>query len=196
MNNIRTFGLMLAAAAGIAGFNAYAGEGCEGSQCDLTRKSSCCPSSSSSKECCQALAPKVCCPRCDKQSCSCKTSSSCSTGCCPTKEIVIGDLSDTMQNGDVLVVNVLARESFDDCHIAGSISVPLAELKEAAVNWDKSQKIVTYCAHSECTASGAAADVLTELGFEDVQAYEGGIKEWLHSGLPTEGPAEQDWLKA
>ena len=101
-----------------------------------------------------------------------------------------------MQNGDVMVVNVLARESFEDCHIVGSISVPLAELEAAAAGWDKSQKIVTYCAHSACPASGSAADMLTELGFENVQAYEGGIKEWYQTGLPTEGPAEQDWLKA
>ncbi len=234
MNNIRTFGFMLAAAAGIAGFNAYAGDDC--SSTELTRQGC--------KECCPKI-PKVCCPeqcgRCEQcQQCpncpqqtsscpscrsevkgngSCPSCGTCPSGSCnncpscpsnkpccpktpnvctncPSREIEIDDLSKSMQNDNVLVVNVLARESFDDCHIAGSISVPFAELEATAATWDKSQRIVTYCAHSECSVSGSAAEMLTELGFENVSAYEGGIKEWFQSGLPTEGPAEQDWLKA
>ena len=97
---------------------------------------------------------------------------------------------------NITLVNVLPRESYDDCHISGSISVPVAELAEAAAGWDKSQTIITYCAHGECSASGTAAKMLTELGFENVSAYEGGIKEWYQAGLPTEGPVTQDWIKA
>ena len=37
----------------------------------------------------------------------------------------------------MIVVNVLDKEMYDDCHIAGSIQVPFADVEKEAKKWDK-----------------------------------------------------------
>lgn len=51
---------------------------------------------------------------------------------------------------------------------------------------DRSKEIVVYCSSYECSASKASAEFLEDKGY-DAKAYEGGVKEWAESGLPTEG---------
>lgn len=89
-------------------------------------------------------------------------------------------------NGEV-VVNVLESPSYEKIHIKGSISIPLSQLK--AGRWselDKSNEIVTHCSSYTCDASREAAEFLEAQGFK-VRAYEGGMREWAESNLPTEG---------
>ena len=100
-----------------------------------------------------------------------------------TKEEVVRG----MEGGKVLVVNVLAHEGFDKIHIRGSVSIPRKELEGG--RWteiDRGKEIVVHCSSYSCDASRLAAEFLEEKGFQ-VKAYEGGIKEWAESGLPTEG---------
>jgi len=99
----------------------------------------------------------------------------------------------------VRVVNVLSKELFDDAHIKGSINADFMELATIAQDWDKSVPVVVYCSNYACTASGAAAQQLSKLGFTSVKAYEGGMAEWYQLRMqdPTyeiEGPAQQDYL--
>lgn len=89
-------------------------------------------------------------------------------------------------NGEV-VVNVLESPSYEKIHIKGSLSIPLSQLK--AGRWselDKSKEIVTHCSSYTCDASREAAEFLEAKGF-NVKAYEGGMREWAESNLPTEG---------
>lgn len=92
------------------------------------------------------------------------------------------------------VINVLDKAYHEDCHIPGSVQVPLAELPEFAKKLSKSQPIVTYCANYACTASGYAAEQLAKLGFTKVYAYEAGMAEWYSEGYPYEGLAEESYL--
>lgn len=99
-----------------------------------------------------------------------------------------------------VVVNVLDKEVYDDCHIKGSISVPFESFKDYATkNWDKlATKIVVYCANHQCTASLEAAKMLVhDLGFEkkNVWTYEAGCAGAQHEGIPVEGPCKEDYLK-
>ena len=103
------------------------------------------------------------------------------------------------------IVNVLDKKYFDDAYIKGtnsveSINVPFTELEATVKNWDKTVPVVTYCANYQCTASGAAAKKLRELGFTDVWAYEGGTAEWYQLGktdkeYAIEGPAKEGYLE-
>jgi rhodanese-related sulfurtransferase len=83
---------------------------------------------------------------------------------------------------DFLLINVLPAKAFDEAHIPDSINIPLdlsdfeAQVEETAEG--KSAKIVTYCASFDCAASRNAAEKLEKAGFTNVQAYEGGVKEW------------------
>ncbi len=104
------------------------------------------------------------------------------------------------------LVNVLDQKYFDDAHIKGaknveSVCVPFAKLESMVKNWDKTVPVVTYCADYRCTASGSAAKKLTELGFTDVWAYEGGTAEWhqlgqTDSAYKIEGPAQEGYLRS
>ena len=71
--------------------------------------------------------------------------------------------------------------------LQGSINVPFEEVETFAKDLDRDAEMVVYCANYMCTASGAAAQKLKEMGFENVWAYEGGTAEWYQMGLKAEG---------
>ncbi len=100
------------------------------------------------------------------------------------------------------VLNVLDKEDYNDCRIAGSKNVPFNDVKDFAKNLDKNTEIVVYCANYMCSSSGSAAQQLKELGFQNVWAYEGGTAEWYQLGLkeggkyPVEGSCKAGYLSA
>lgn len=111
-------------------------------------------------------------------------------------QIFAEELKDKIKHaGNITVVNVLAREYFDDCHIKGSINAPLNQLKVIAEEWDKSREIILYCASIECSASKKAYEILTSMDFEKVFAYEGGMKEWKSLNYSCAGECSKDYLK-
>lgn len=95
----------------------------------------------------------------------------------------------------VIVLNVLSKEQYDDCHIKGSEHVALDELENFVQNIDKDADIIVYCSNYQCSASEWACQTLLKLGFKNVHAYEGGMAEWLSMGLPSEGPCQAGYLK-
>ena len=109
--------------------------------------------------------------------------------------ISVEDAQKKMAEPDVWVINVLSEEAYNDCHILGSLNVPLKKLKTAAEKWNKEQEIIVYCASYTCPASKEAFKVLKELGFANIWAYEGGMKEWKQKGLDSVGPCVLDYLK-
>ena len=94
----------------------------------------------------------------------------------------------------LLVVNVLAKDLYDDCHIPGSIQVDFDKVAEVSKGWLKSTKIVAYCANYACTASAVVARDLKAQGF-DAYEYAAGMAGWFQSGLPVEGPAQSPYLR-
>lgn len=94
----------------------------------------------------------------------------------------------------LIVVNVLDKEYYDDCHIKGSIHVAYEEIEKFAQTVEKDAEIVFYCSNYMCTASGAAAKELVDQGFKNVWAYEAGMAEWYQSELPVEGPCQKSYL--
>ena len=96
--------------------------------------------------------------------------------------------------GKVLVINVLPKDTFEDCSIKGSIHMPLEDLPEYALNLTKEQKIVVYCASYMCPMSRKAWHTLNDLHFKNIWAYEGGMAEWRQKGYPTEGACQKEYL--
>lgn len=107
----------------------------------------------------------------------------CMTGC----------LSESKKTG-LIVVNVLDKEYYDDCHIKGSIHVPYEKVADFAATVDHEAELVFYCSNYMCTASGAAAQELMDLGFKHVWAYEAGMAEWYQAELPVDGPCKKPYL--
>ncbi|MDG6990171.1 MAG: rhodanese-like domain-containing protein [Nitrososphaerota archaeon] len=103
------------------------------------------------------------------------------------KSIGRNELASKLGSPGVVVVNVLAAGAYEKIRIRGSISIPRNELEQG--RWrelDRSKEVVVHCSSYECEASRMAAKFLEEKGF-DVKAYEGGIKDWVEAGLPTDG---------
>jgi rhodanese-related sulfurtransferase len=105
------------------------------------------------------------------------------------------------QKPSLYVINVLDKESYDDCNIAGSVNVPFKDVESFAKDLDRNAEVVVYCANYMCTASGAAAQKLKEMGFEKVWAYEGGTAEWYQLGkangdYPVTGSCSASYLTA
>lgn len=98
---------------------------------------------------------------------------------------------------ELVIVNVLDKKYHDDCAIKGSINVPFEQLMAYAdAHWDKEQTyVVLYCGNYACTSSGAGARQLKNKGYKHAKAYEGGTAEWLHKGLPVDGPCKSGFLK-
>ena len=99
------------------------------------------------------------------------------------------------KDAQLVIINVLDKPEFDDCHIKGSISVPFSEFENKVVSFDKNNHYVLYCADYACMSSAFCAKLLRDAKIEHVWEYAGGIVEWYQKGYPIEGPAQADYLK-
>lgn len=93
------------------------------------------------------------------------------------------------------LINVLSPQAYADCSITGSINVPYGQLEEYALHLPKGTEIIVYCADYECPMSRKAWQLLKDLDFTQVRAYEGGAAEWYALGYPIEGQAQMNYLK-
>ena len=112
-----------------------------------------------------------------------------------TKEITRMELKKKLdRKEDLVLINVLSRESFERMRIPGSVSVPLEgpdflrRVQELVP--DKKKPIVVYCASSSGQASPNAARVLMSAGYENVVDYKGGMADWMEGNLPIERSTE------
>ena len=110
-------------------------------------------------------------------------------------DITADELRDKMaQNPDALIINVLSEKWYTDCHIEGSINIPLNTLIYVMDQYERDREIVVYCALYECDASEKAYVLLRSMGFEHVVDYRGGIKEWFQLGYPVIGLCASTYL--
>jgi rhodanese-related sulfurtransferase len=88
--------------------------------------------------------------------------------------------------------NVLTDEYFKGEMIPGSRHVALdrigREIHDSKLS--KDSEIVVYCAGPNCPQSAMAAQKLSDLGFTNVRAYEGGLEEWKIAGYSIEKLAQ------
>src|SRR5580765_6510536 len=69
----------------------------------------------------------------------------------------------------VVVINVLEKELYDDCHIVGSISVPFEQLEPyAREHISPSADVVIHCSNYLCSASEQGVKILKRMGFKNV----------------------------
>ena len=83
--------------------------------------------------------------------------------------------------------NVLTKESYKpEANIPGSQWMPVDSFTEklAAEKAKKVDTIVVYCGGKEDASSTQAAEKLSDMGYINVFAYEGGLKDWSEAGLP------------
>lgn len=90
-------------------------------------------------------------------------------------------------NPDLLVINVLTDAYYQQCHIKGSINIPIASMLEKMSGFDKDKEIVIYGASHQCHQCQDASLLLQDLGFTYLYLYEGGMQDWIEKRFETVG---------
>ena len=104
------------------------------------------------------------------------------------------ELRRKLDSGDpIIVVDVLAEDSYVKSHLSGSINIPTKHLREQAPEEipDQASEVVVYCANPSRVASDGATDALRAMGYTGVFDYRGSKKHWREGGLPLDGGAER-----
>jgi rhodanese-related sulfurtransferase len=91
---------------------------------------------------------------------------------------------------DVVVLDVRPVEEYAAGHIAGALSLPLAELKRRLAELPKGKKIVAYCRGPYCVVAAEAVRLLRQRGFDALRLADG-YPEWRDAGLPVDKPTPQ-----
>jgi rhodanese-related sulfurtransferase len=89
-------------------------------------------------------------------------------------------------SSDLCVIDVREIHEWNEAHIPGILHIP----KDTIVNSieahapDKSKPVYLHCRSG--MRSLYAAQLLIELGYEEVYNVDGGMMDWEHSGYPVE----------
>ncbi len=105
------------------------------------------------------------------------------------KQVTLEDLKARLESGEELIlVDVREKDEWRQGHIPGAIHVPrgFLEMQAASRLPDKDAKIVTYCAAG--IRSAFAAQLLQQLGYENVESANPGFNQWKDTGYPTTQP--------
>lgn len=86
---------------------------------------------------------------------------------------------------DGVVLDVRERKDYEKGHIVDAVNIPLAKLKERAVELDKKKEhpIIVVCQYGQ--QSSEAVKLLQGLGFTKVNKMHGGMSEWQSQNLPV-----------
>jgi rhodanese-related sulfurtransferase len=103
------------------------------------------------------------------------------------KIIEVHELKSRMeQNPDLCLIDVREQAEWDQGHIPQALLMPkdtIASCIEAQIP-DKNQVIYLHCKSG--VRSLYAAQILIELGYQEVYSVDGGIMKWAMCGYPVE----------
>lgn len=86
--------------------------------------------------------------------------------------------------GEVMVLDVRPRDEYEQGHIPGAVSVPLAELAGRLGTLRRRTEVVAYCRGPYCVLAPQAVQLLRDRGFR-ARRLEDGMPEWRLAGLPV-----------
>jgi rhodanese-related sulfurtransferase len=95
------------------------------------------------------------------------------------------DLLRRARGRDVVVLDVRPPQEYAAGHIAGALSVPLAELERRLARLPRTKRIVAYCRGPYCVLAAEAVRLLRRRGLDAVRLRDG-FPEWRDAGLPVE----------
>ncbi len=95
-----------------------------------------------------------------------------------------------VQDQACTIVDVRTKDQFDQGHLPGAVSVPMADddqmIGDFFVTYPPGSCLIVYCAGRECHDSHRFADQLETFGYTDLKVFSGGFSEWEQGGLPVE----------
>ena len=90
---------------------------------------------------------------------------------------------------DVVVLDVRPPEEYAAGHIAGAVSIPLAELEKRLNELPPGRQVVAYCRGPYCVLAAEAVRLLRKRGVDALRLKEG-YPEWRDANLPVETGSE------
>jgi rhodanese-related sulfurtransferase len=93
-------------------------------------------------------------------------------------------LAERLRDGDVVLVDVRPEPEYRAGHIAGALSVPVADLTRRIRELPKDRAVVAYCRGPYCVFADDAVRTLRRRGYRAAR-LEDGYPEWARSGLPV-----------
>ena len=99
------------------------------------------------------------------------------------------ELARRLKGGELILLDVRPPAEFAAGHIAGSRSVPVADLRRHLRVLPKDVEVVAYCRGPYCAYADEAVRELTKKGFR-ARRLSDGFPEWRRAGLPVAVGAE------
>ena len=105
------------------------------------------------------------------------------------EEVDRDELARRLKGGELILLDVRPPAEFAAGHIAGSRSVPVADLRRHLRALPKDVEVVAYCRGPYCAYADEAVRELTKKGFR-ARRLSDGFPEWRRAGLPVAVGAE------
>jgi rhodanese-related sulfurtransferase len=100
------------------------------------------------------------------------------------------ELLGRVRAGDITVIDVRPIAEYKSGHIAGALSIPLADLEKHISEIPPDLEIVAYCRGPYCVLAAEAVRLLRQRGRRAIRLAEG-YPEWLSAGLPVESTVRE-----
>lgn len=89
------------------------------------------------------------------------------------------ELKKMVEDNKIKLIDVRAKEDYDEAHIPQAISIPKAELKDKLSMLSKDDVHAVYCYNQQCHLGAAAAFTLAVNGYFAME-LEGGFNVWVN----------------
>lgn len=101
------------------------------------------------------------------------------------EEVTVAELTQRLDRGRAVVIDVRPRLEYEAGHIAGARSVPIEELDDALDALPRSREIIAYCRGPYCVYADDAVRLLRDQGFK-ARRLDTGYPEWERAGRPSD----------
>ena len=95
------------------------------------------------------------------------------------------ELLERSRSADIVILDTRPANEYAAGHIAGAISVPVADLRRRLKELPKNKEYVAYCRGPYCVYADQAVELLQAKGRRAKRLLEG-FPEWRAAGLPVE----------
>ncbi len=103
----------------------------------------------------------------------------------PGEPVSMQELLKRARSADVVILDTRPATEYEAGHIAGAISVPVADLRRRLKQLPKAKEYVAYCRGPYCVYADQAVELLQAKGRRARRLLEG-FPEWRAAGLPVE----------
>jgi len=101
-----------------------------------------------------------------------------------TEPVSMPELLKRARSGDVVILDTRPATEYHAGHIAGAISVPVADLRRRLKELPRDKEYVAYCRGPYCVYADEAVEFLQSKGRRATRLLEG-FPEWRAAGLPV-----------